>query len=678
MDDVQGLVYVLRRLNNPHLGLLPELEQLADGQLPSQYLKAAGSSAAKIQPGPDLPKRIRLAHALSAFVNETSATTTITRSAVEGWLDTDRVELYCNLELNLKLHIVQASNLLDFALRRFAFKTALKNFTPLEFMNCVLDLVPILIQAGTPNSIQHLFVNDQHKQIFDLFALTDPAAAALGQILDVRFDPAGSVKWVTKEIKTQSDADMLKADITAPKKLLSTYKLYRDHVLPALIVRQLKLSTSIVDFKREIGSLVKRSTLPFYPAGALDERLSLTEFKAKAEAYDTSNTGRWRAFDSALATELDRAATSTGSLLGVINLYLAVENILSKPEFDAASLKNLVVAGMSFADDGLTRLAANSTVLAGEMGQGLKKLSTTLSKKVLQRALFVFAVIDVTTQVKNVGSSVSTAEEVGNGLILAGGVASVGASGLTLLAGAGIITVAAGPIVALALTGAALGLLGWAVIALFHQNYPEQILRGSFFRKDPDDRTVALEADKEAVDLRTGFVEQAGGKVIENMALQIAYAVGLTRGFAPSARDVTGLLGFGDRAVEYKIARTPNSSTPPTKKADLEFARYLSVANLDLDMHGNAYFGAASNAIKDALFHDFVNPFTKQTLDNKEPPLEFEVRTSFKIETLTFEPIGLAIKRWMAEQIVAANGAAPGWQPPDPERLEIRERARAT
>jgi hypothetical protein len=520
-------------------------------------------------------------------------------------------------------------------------------------------------------------VNGQHKQIFDLFALADPVAAAIDQILDVRFATDGSVKWSIKEVKTKSDADALKADMAAPKILLSTYKLYRDHMVPALILQKLNPTTSLADFQTEIGGLVKKSTLPFYAPGTLDKELSLRDFKAQAENYELQNTGRWRAFDSLMATELDRAATSAGSLLGVIDLYIAVENIVRAQKLDVTLFQNLVVAGMGFANDGLSRLAASSTVLAGELGAGLKQLSTTLSQKVLQRALFLFAILDLAVQIKNVEASTSKAEVIGSALIALGGIATVGASGLGILAGAGIITVAAAPFVVAAFIGAALGLLGWAVIALFHQSYPEQILRGSFFRKNPDDRTVALEADKEAVDLRTGFVEQTGGKVTENFALQIAYAVGLTRGFAPSARDVTGFLGLGDRAVEYKIERTPNSSVPPTKKADLDFASSVYVMNLDFDMNGNAFLGTVSNEIKDALFTDFVNPVTKETLDDKEPPLEFEVRTSFKAETLTFEPIGLAIKRWMAEQIVVATGAAPDWQPSQPERLEIRERARA-
>lgn len=677
MDDVQGWVYLLRRLNNPHLGLLAELEQLANGQLSSRYLQAAGSSSGRIEPGPDLPKRIRLAHACFAFLHELDEDTEVTRSDAEDWLDVPRVELYRNLELNLKEEIFQAANRLDFALRRDAFKSALANFTPFEFMSCFLDLAPILVQAGKPESIENLFIYDQHKQIFELFELADPDVEELEQILNVRFHSDGSVRWNTREIKTVSDADALKADITAPKKLLSTYKLYRDHVLPLLVVQQLKANTSIVDFKTEIGGLVKRSTLPFYPAGALDEKLSLAEFKASAEAFDVDNAGRWSAFDSLLATGLDRAATSTASILGVIDLYLAVEKIVSEPELTATSLKDLMVAGLSFADDGLARLAANSAMLSGEMGEGLKTLSTTLSKKVVQRALFVFAIMDVATQVKSVGSSVTKAEEVGNALILAGGVASVGASGLQLLATAGIVTVGAGPVVALALVGAALGLLGWAVVALFHQNYPEQILRGSFFRKDPDDRTVALEADKEAVDLRTGFVEEINGNVTENLALQIAYVVGLTRGFRPSARDVTAFFGLGSRTVEYKIETTPYSSTPPSNITELDFASSVYITNLDFDNYGNPLTGSMSNRITQALFRDFEIPFTAGTVGEEEPPLEFEVRTRFKTENLTFEPIGIAIKRWLSEKIIEEGGVAPEWQPPDPERLAIRERARA-
>ncbi len=679
-DDVVGWVSVLRRLNNPHVGLLPELEHLMDGKLPSRYLREAGDSGAKIQPGPDLPKQIRLAHTLSAFAYKTSDKTTVTRSNVEEWLDLKRVNLYRYLELQLKEDIDTVAGQLDYALTKSAFKSALKNFTPMEFMNCVLDLVPILIQAGRPDSIQHLFVNNQHKQIFDLFKLAGSATAALGQILDVRFDAGGSVKWNTKEIKTKSDADALKADITAPKKFLSTYKLYRDHVLPAIIVRQLDLGTPIVDFKTEIGDLVKRSTLPFYPAGALNERLSLSDFKTKAKEYDAQHAGRWGVFNSILVTELDRAATTAGSIFGVIDLYLAVEKIVSEPELNATSLKNVVVAGMSFVNDGLTQLAASSTMLTGEIGQGLKRLSTTLSKKILQRALFLFTIMDLVVEAKKVGSLNTKAEIVGNALILAGSVATVGASGLAILAELGLIAVAAGPVVALALIGAALGLIGWAVIALFHQSYPEQILRGSFFRKLPKDRDTALNLFKkgqDALDLRTGFFEEVNGIVTENLALQISYAVGLTRGFVPTARDVTEGGGLGDRAVEYKISRTPNSSTPPTKKADLDFISSVIVWDLDFDIFFHRKNTDQSRAIHNALFKKFQKKVILKKSRGVRPPLEFELETSFKNETLTFEPIGLVIKRWMAEQIVEAGGTAPSWLPPDQERLKIRERARA-
>jgi hypothetical protein len=686
-DDVAGWLFALRELNSPGSGLLPDLAKLADGQLPSRHLAYRSNPKIKIEPGPDLPKRIRLAHALVAFRLQTNDSTPVTRSQVDDWIDNDTVEAYWNLDVKLKDDIRAVAVRLEMALRSDRFKKRLKSFTPVEFMECVTDVVPILVQTGqfqfALNEGSPLLTDPRLKQIFDLFELAAPQGNTASEVLDVRFAADGSVKWGTKEIKTRSDADALKATIATPKKLVKTYKAYRDAILPVLILQHFDSNISLTDFQDKVGVLVKRSILPFYPSGALDETLPLDEFKTKVKEFDAQNPSRWRAYDNVLTTELDRAATTTGSILGVIDLYLAVEKIVSEPELKEDSLKDLTVAGLGFVDDGLTRLTAGlsttrSKALLGEMGEGLKSITKGLSTKVVQRALFVFAVIDVVVQAKAVAASTSKAEVVGNSLLLAGSVATVGASGIGLLAKAGIITVAAGPVVVVAVIGVALGLIGWAIIALFHQSYPEQILRGCFFRKDPADRQTALDANKEAVDLRTGFVEKTSGKVVENLSLQIAYAVGLTRGFGPSAEDVTEFFGLADRKVKYTLARTPNSSSPPSSAADVAFARSISFLNMDLDAHGQGVFGTPEQKIKEELFTNFNIPFSMPTLDDKEPPLEFEVRTTFKRETITFEPMQREIQRWLAQNVVEAGGTAPAWQPGPPEMLEIRERAKAS
>jgi hypothetical protein len=72
-DSVQTWMFALRGLNEPPYGLLVDLEQLADGMFPSRYLTAEDNPSVKIESGPDLPKRIRLAYAINAFVTQTNA-----------------------------------------------------------------------------------------------------------------------------------------------------------------------------------------------------------------------------------------------------------------------------------------------------------------------------------------------------------------------------------------------------------------------------------------------------------------------------------------------------------------------------------------------------------------------------------------------------------------------------
>ena len=681
-DDVRSWLRILRDFSDPTRGLLGDLEGLADGRLPAQYLR--DTSNVKIHPGPDLPKRIRLAHAVQAFRLETDDDTTVTRADVDDWVDARRVVAYQNLELHLRSQISSVAARLEMSLRRPAFERALADFTPMQFMRCVIDVVPVLAQTGElTNAVRHgckLFTDDRLTQVFDLLQLHEVAEGeSATEVFTMRHAADGSVRWGTTEITDASTAEELAADVVAPKKLLETYKLYREHIIPALMVSHLDRGTALTTFSDEVGDLVKRSTLPFFPDGALDADLSLAEFKAQVEQADAGDRSRWRTFDSALATELDRAAATTGSVLGVIDLYLAVEKVVSAPELTATDLKDLVAAGLGFVDDGLSRLVPASTALSAELGAATKGLSTAFAQKIVARTLFVFALYDAAVQAKAVASSTSKAEVVGNSLMLAGSVVGVGASGIGLLAQAGIVSVAAAPVVIALLVAAALGLIGWAVIAMFHQSYPEQILRGCYFRKDPADRQTALEADKEAVDLRTGFVEQVGSSVQENLELQIAYAVGLTRGFGPSAEDLTGLIDgvLGDREVRYSISRTPNSDSPPSSDADMAFAAWVSVYNLDLDEYGNAVSGSPEQDLEEALFENFQNPVTLTTLDDKKPPLELEIRTRFQDEPLTFEPLHRGMLRWMAENVVAEGGQAPTWQPGAPEPLKIRERAKA-
>ncbi|MDD9207475.1 hypothetical protein PU560_13525 [Georgenia sp. 10Sc9-8] len=683
-DHARSWLRILRDFSDPTKGLLGELEGLADGRLPTQSLRHASNPGVKIRPGPDLPERIRLAHAVQEFRLQTDDDTPVTRQDVDDWIDVPLVEAHQMLELRLRSQITDVARQLEYSLRREAFETALEHFTPMQFMRCVVDVVPVLAQTGElANAVRtsKLFTDDRLTQVFDLLQLHEVAEGeSATEVFTMRHAADGSVLWGSTKITDADQAKELAADVVAPKKLLETYKLYREHIIPAIMVSHLERGTDLATFTEAVGGLVKRSTLPFFPDGALDADLpSLAEFKAQVEQADTGDRSRWRTFDSALATELDRAAAATGSVLGVIDLYLAVEKVVSAPQLTATDLKDLVAAGLGFVDDGLSRMVPASTALSAELGAATKGLSTAFCQKIVSRTLFVFALYDAAVQAKAVSSSTSTAEVVGKSLTLAGSVIGVGASGIGLLAQAGIVSVGAAPVVVAGLVAAALGLIGWAVIALFHQSYPEQILRGCYFRKDPDDRQTALAADKEAVDLRTGFVEQVGGTVQENLKLQIAYAVGLTRGFGPSAEDRTGFVDGlrGKREVRYSISRTPNSDSPPSSDADMAFAAWVSVYNLDFDEHGNATSGSREQDLKEALFEDFENPVTLGTLDDKKPPLELEIRTSFRDEPLTFEPLHRGMLRWMAENVVAAGGQAPTWQPGAPERLQIRERVKA-
>lgn len=678
-DDVAGWLFALRRLNAPGCGLLADLEGLANGRLPSRFATYQPNPRIKIETGAELPKRIRLAHALGIFRHATSSSTVISRADVDAWIDADRVKAYQSLDIELKEEIFQVAGQLEFALRRRAFAKALERFTPTEFMQCVLDVLPILVQAGKfQNAMDNsspLLAGERLTQIFDLFQLAESPNAAT-DIFDVRFSADGSIRWGQKQIKTRSDADELKATAETPAKLLDLYKFYRDHVLQALILRKVNSNVILGDFRQVVGDLVKQSTVALFPAGALDDSLPMDEFKARAEEIDAGDPSRWRKYDSLIASNLDRAATSTTSLLGIIYFYIAVEKVVSEPELTESSLRALLVAGLGMVDDGLARAGALSVRLLGDLGKGLESHATKLSTRFVQRALFVFAILDVAVQVKSVASSTTKSEVVGNALMLAGSAVTVGASGIGLLAEAGLITVAAGPVVIAGLIGAALGLLGWAVIAIFDESYVEQILRGCFFRKDPADRQDALDADNEAVDLRTGFVDSINGEVADNLSLQIAYAAGLTRGFAPSAKEVSGV--FESRKVEYTVTRTPNSSGPPAVAADVAFARSITLMNMDLDTHGAAFRGSVEQKIEEELFRNFTLPFTMPTLDNKKPPIEFEVRTTFERETLTFEPMSRAIQRWMAKNVVQAGGSPPSWQPGPPELLMIRERVKAS
>src|SRR5690606_27739494 len=106
----------------------------------------------RIQPGPDLPKRIRLAHAVQAFRLSTNNDTPVTRASVDRWIDQERVAAYQHLELDLKSKIAAVAGQLEMSLRRDAFKHALEKFTPMQFMRCVLDVVPVLVQTGQLNN----------------------------------------------------------------------------------------------------------------------------------------------------------------------------------------------------------------------------------------------------------------------------------------------------------------------------------------------------------------------------------------------------------------------------------------------------------------------------------------------------------------------------------------------
>jgi hypothetical protein len=99
MDDVRTWFRALWPLNSGNSRLLTDLLKLANEQLPSGFDTCVGNSRIEIEPGPHLPKRIRLAHPLRQFRHETSDSTAVQRADVGEWIDADKVRAYQATEL---------------------------------------------------------------------------------------------------------------------------------------------------------------------------------------------------------------------------------------------------------------------------------------------------------------------------------------------------------------------------------------------------------------------------------------------------------------------------------------------------------------------------------------------------------------------------------------------------
>src|SRR5690606_36308565 len=151
---------------------LTESVMITHVQLPSHLEICVGNPRVKFEPGLDLPKRIRLAHPFRQFCQETTVSTSVQGADVDEWIGADQVQAYQTIEIELQNEILIVAGPLKFALRQSEFENWIDQFTPMEFMRCVIGVIAVLVQTGplkdAVDNDSLLFTADRLMQIFEL------------------------------------------------------------------------------------------------------------------------------------------------------------------------------------------------------------------------------------------------------------------------------------------------------------------------------------------------------------------------------------------------------------------------------------------------------------------------------------------------------------------------------
>ena len=645
-------VYILWRKLASSGGLFDKLEDLSRGKVhkASEIVMVKGKKV-KIKSDPDLPKQIRLANIIESYLYSLPPSGGTTRATAETWFDSTRAAALHQLESTLLESIRTTGIALDQAMRQPSFLRRINMDDPILLIEMMDDLSVALARSGALNKHlenintptvgtprRHLLATDRSLELFDLLRVDASTGA---------FEVVTGGKFNGKTVDAAYAATLKAAiDKSAPQKAMKLYSTYRSHIVPALVLsraKQLgvsKLTGSATAFKDFVADISKRSLAPFYPTSAgLKLTDSLADFRKDAEAFDAANPKRWSDLDTAIAASkttrvelVDKFTVTAGSALGLLDFIAATEKMFTASSIKEADVKDLMVAGLSFTDDVLNRFISAAGGSSSKALRAAGSAAQAASQVVVTRALFVFAVIDFGITVKAALDAEKGKLMAANAVKLVGAAASVTASGLMLLAAAGLVSIPAAPAVILGLVGAVLGLLGSALISAFTETVAQKILQSSCFRDPKSAKTITddiLDLPSNSKNIEAGFVTGTKAKPKEDYLLQLSYIHGLVGGMGPSISRST----FGT-VPQYKWAYTPFTKDLSNLSNDIKKLK-ISITALDA---GASTVGAIENALR-----------LSGSTSHPGGPHKILQTTTILGEPAFPEPMGVATARRIAE-----------------------------
>lgn len=525
-------------------GYLRRLAELPRGRLYSAKDKGTAGGTTFVRRDVDPAKAVgelAIANTLLSYHAHLKASASPSPSDIEDWTDWTRVRFVAEAQSQIAERVEHLSTLLEQALRGTAFRRHLKTLSPDRYMACVLDVVDVLMRTGrlklhlatiTPEDALH---PTRMAEVFDLFEMPETADDPTGT-LKIRTD----AKWGGAAL-TGGNLKELQTFLAGSKgaKALGYYNLYTGKVLPLMAMWKLPAlrGASGADLKAFLDPLRARSLRPYYPASAgIAAGDDLATLKAKAAAFDAAHPTHWRDLDrgARAVRSLSTFSTIHGSIAKQLAFLAAIETLFTKDSLDGADLKDFLKSGIDYSDDVIRLLGQvrpNASTLTGSALLG------EAAGRVLPRLLFVISVIDFALSIKAIAGSRTPGETLARAVVSTGAFVGLAASGLGLLAAAGLIAIPAAPLLIVGLVSTIVGMIGSALVSALTQSDAELILRGCCFRKPGDaaDLVAAIKAlPLPGPDPRFGFILTGGAADEEDYGLQLAYLRGLQGAMGPT------------------------------------------------------------------------------------------------------------------------------------------------
>ncbi|WP_420863495.1 hypothetical protein [Algirhabdus cladophorae] len=513
-------------------------EQFMRGYTHGEYVRGKLKSA-KIYPVDNRIPQIALANAVYTYVHALTSSSTPSDAKAQGWVEWDKVKTLKTLETSIDAAITLNTSQLKIAMREKSFTAHVNTLNPLDYINCASELIEALQRGGQLADYMKQVANNptatpadrdvldsqRMLDIFDMLELKDETKTTLQIKSGANFNGA---KITAANLKAWNDY----ITKTPAHYIFKRVTDFRSKAIPALLMWKHRGLTTLTstDFDAFTTDVLSRGTGMFYPKGTFKPNMTLTEMQDAATEFDGAQFKRWKALDVGITKVADSFTVNSGTLLGMFGFAASVTQLYTAPNFKAQDVMGVMSAGVAMTDDIVLRYAAFGVDKGSDFLRASSGAAKALSAVALKRVIFVFGIIDAARAAHNLTNSTSTGEIVGNALVLLGALSGLGATGVGMLVGAGLLSIPAAPLVIAGLISAAVTIIGSLIASTYKVTDQEKILSASALGTSKTLRKAAASLAASSNEVHKGFTSGSGSALKDDYDAQLARVRGLANG----------------------------------------------------------------------------------------------------------------------------------------------------